>query len=168
MKAHPVQPTAPRSPALELDLERAVRELSSLPVSAFDQLPIETRLLTQGSVSKSIFVLSSAPVEDRSRLAATWFDADELAAMAWGVRADRTFASDLIAFALRKLHDAAFRVTLEHALAGADLAVLDQPGASDGSEPTLGELLGALELSVIGIEIGPAARVGTVSTRRAA
>jgi len=88
--------------------------------------------------------------------------------MAWGVRADRMFASDLIAFALRKLHDPAFRVTVEQALAGADIAVLEPEGKAEVAEPTLGELLSALELTVISIELGPAIRRDNVPARRAA
>lgn len=159
--------------SIEIDFALSAAELATLPVSAFGALPIETRLLAQGAVNKSVFVLASGAAPDRSSTASssisgTWFDAEEVEALAWGVRADRTVGSDLISFALRKLHEPSFRVTLQEALAGAHETTLNGELESPLNEPTLGELLAGLELKLVGIELGPVIRRDAVPTRRAA
>jgi len=135
------------------DLEVSRRELLALPARLLTQLPIETRIHVQTSGSKSEFVLSTAeevPLAPKGSGVGRpcWFGASELDALVLGVEAERTFASDIRRFALRKLHERDFRVNAEHALDGAD------PG-DDRRALTLGEVLEVLDLEITAIEVGP-------------
>lgn len=137
------------------DLERARRELNALPARLLTSLPVETRIIVQATGTKSEFVLTTAlaapaaPVRGERRRPC-WLAAAEIDAVVLGVETERMFASDLTAVALRKLHDRSFRVTDEHALGGA------QPH-EDRRAMTLGEVLDALDLELVGIELGPLA-----------
>lgn len=157
---------APRSNAPDLDQARG--ELSALPARLLTSLPVETRIFVQAAGTKNEFVLTTAldapavPAHGERRRPC-WLAASEVDALVLGVEMERLFASDLTAFALRKLHDRSFRVTEEHALAGAQHPDAKHPdGWSDelgGRERrramTLGELLQALDLAIVGIELGP-------------
>jgi hypothetical protein len=135
------------------DLEVSRRELVALPARLLTQLPVETRIYVQASGTKTEFVLttaSDAPIAPKGsgRKRPCWLAASELDALVIGVEAERTSASDLTSFALRKLHDRSFRVTAEHALGGTD------PG-DDLRPMSLGEVLEVLDLEITGIELGP-------------
>jgi len=137
------------------DLEQARRELSSLPARLLTQLPVETRIIVQATGTKSEFVWTTAldaPVAlaRGPRGLPCWLAASEVDAVVLGVETERMFASDLTAVALRKLHDRSFRVTDEHALGGTQLPE-SRPAM------TLGEVLDALDLVIVGIELGPLA-----------
>jgi hypothetical protein len=135
------------------DLERARRELSALPARLLTSLPLETRIVVQATATKAEFVWTTAldtpavpALGERRR--PCWLAASEVDAVVLGVETERMFASDLTAVALRKLHDKSFRVTDEHALGGA------QPD-EDRRAMTVGEVLDALDLELVGIELGP-------------
>lgn len=144
------------------DLELSRRELCALPARLVTGLPIETRIFVQAAGTKTEFVLTTAAEAPAARARGErrgpcWLAADELNAVVLGVEMDRMFASDLIGFALRKLHDGAFRVTDEHTLGGAQ-----PPSSRDGEaerpdrrELTFGEVLEVLDLRITGIEVGP-------------
>ncbi len=156
---------ASRSARASLASERARAELFALPARLFSKLPLETRIELQHSATKQVFVWTSGrhselvsaqvkggrreqprPAEARAR--AYWLDGNEVDAVVLGLEAERTFSSDLTAFSLRKMHDPGFRVTQEHALAGAEAP------CRAGRGPTLGEVLAALELDLLSIELG--------------
>jgi hypothetical protein len=148
------------------DLEQARREISSLPARLLTKLPVETRIIVQATVTKAEFVLTTAPdapavVARGARGLPCWLAASEVDAVVLGVETERMFASDLTAVALRKLHDRSFRVTDEHALGGAQLPE-NRPAM------TLGEVLDALDLEIVGIELGPLAPAITESERQPA
>src|SRR5687768_8077654 len=112
---------AKRSSGCDLSVARS--ELYALPARLLTKLPIETRIFVQAHGTKSEFVLTTAldaprPARGEQR-APYWFAASEVDALVLGVEMDRVFASDLTAFALGKMRDRSFRVTDEHALAGA-------------------------------------------------
>jgi len=142
---------AQRPPASGFETSRL--ELSALPARLLTQLPLETRILAQATGTKTQFILTTAldaPVQGTAleRRKACWLAASELDALILGVEEERTFASDLVGFALRKLHDRSFRVTEEHVLGGA-FARGERPAR------TLGEVLAVLDLEIVGIELGP-------------
>jgi hypothetical protein len=156
---------AVRSPSGKLALERARAELLTLPARVFSRLPIETRIEVQSTASKQVFVWTSGQLasaeppaaarrkREERRLAETRaraheLDGAEVDAIVLGLEAERVFSADLTAFSLRKLHDPGFRVTEAHALAGIE------PPVRTGRGPSLGEVLAALELELIGIEVG--------------
>jgi hypothetical protein len=154
---------AKRSSGPDLELTRS--ELQALPARLLTKLPIETRILVQASVTKGEFILSTgpdAPVQKPrdERRRPCWLSASEVDALVLGVEAERVFASDLTAIALRKLHDRSFRVTEEHALGGAQHP---EAGPSDGEDlhrrraMTIGQVLAELDLEITGIELGPVA-----------
>jgi len=163
------------------DLEQGRRELSALPARLLTSLPVETRIFVQAAGTKTEFVLTTALdapalLPRGERRGPCWLAASEVDALVLGVEAERLFASDLTAFALRKLHDRSFRVTEEHALAGAQHPDAKHPDGwsdeLDGREGrralTLGELLEALDLEIMGIELGPLApAVGQPESRPA-
>jgi hypothetical protein len=149
-------------------LEVARNELLGLPARLLALLPLRSRIRVQHAGTKSLFDFelgektTEAEAADRplrrSRAgrarrphgrsrALCAFDAEELEALAMGAEVERTFGSDLTAFALRKQHDPSFRVTLDHALAGAYVTL------EAGSSLSFGELLQRLELSIVGIEL---------------
>jgi hypothetical protein len=132
------------------ELEQAREELGSLPAWLATKLPMPARITLQNTETHQIFEWelgeSTRPVEDTHRRAFL-LHAAEVDAVIRGVEAQRMFPADLVAFALRKLHEPAFRVTHAHALAG----------ASEEREVrhhwSLGEVLHALELEVVDISL---------------
>jgi hypothetical protein len=153
------------STAQRAAFERARTELLALPARLFSRLPVATRIEVQNTANKQVFVWTSdsEPVEttvtqarrrrEERRLAETRerahrLDGAEVDAVVLGLEAERVFSSDLTAFSLRKLHDPGFRVTEAHALAGIEAPV------RTGRGPTLGAVLAALELELIGIDVG--------------
>lgn len=160
---------AKRSSGPDLELSRS--ELHALPARLLTKLPVETRIFVQAAGTKTEFVFTTAldaparkPRGERRQ--PCWLAASELDALVLGVEVERVFASDLTGFALRKLHDPKFRITEEHALAGAqhpdawqnelrELAELSERGGRPAM--TLGEVLKALDLEITRIELGPLA-----------
>lgn len=138
-----------------LDLAVSRRELLGLPARLLTELPVEARIYVQASGTKSEFVLTTArevaPAPKGSgRHVPCWLAASEVDALVLGVESERTFASDLTGFALRKLHDRSFRVTTEHTLGGVNVE-------EDRLTLSLGEVLEALDLEITAIELGPLA-----------
>lgn len=154
---------AKRSSGSDLSVVRS--ELSTLPARLLTKLPVETRIFVQTTGTKSEFVLTTAldaPAAKRGaeRRQPCWFAASEVDALVLGVEMDRLFASDLTAFALGKMRDRGFRVTEEHALAGArnPQAWGDDSDEHDSRRAlSVGELLDALDLEITRIELGPLA-----------
>lgn len=145
------------------DLELSRSELQALPARLLTKLPVETRIFVQAAGTKTEFVFTTALDAPARKPGGTrrqpcWLTASELDALVLGVEAERVFAADLTGFALRKLHDPKFRITEEHALAGAQHPDTWQDEVDEhGSRPAmaLGELLELLDLEITGIELGP-------------
>ena len=151
---------AKRSSGCDLSVARS--ELHALPARLLTKLPVETRIFVQTTGTKSEFVFTTAPDAPRptrdDRRTPYWFAASEIDALVLGVEMDRVFASDLTAFALGKMRDRSFRVTDEHALAGAQPPdARDGDGDTDRRALTVGQFLAALDLEITGIELGPLA-----------
>lgn len=132
------------------ELEQARVELYALPAELATRLPIPARITLQNTETHQVFEWElgepARPLEDPHRRAFL-LQAAEVDAVVRGVAAERVFPADLVAFALRKLHEPSFRVTLAQTLQGAFGEAGVVPRLS------LGEVLQRLELELVDISL---------------